>query len=251
MSIFEDPTFRSAREALADATSIVFFTGAGLGAESGIPTFRGAGGLWEGFRAEELASPDGFARHPEKVWEWYQWRRDAIAAAEPHDGHRAIARRLARRSSDSIVTQNVDGLHARAAESEGHDVDRIIELHGNIWRTHCHRCRQESAAVERFNGDVPRCECGGSLRPGVVWFGESLPADAWQRADRAIEGATAMVVVGTSGVVEPAASLARHAIGRGAAVVEVNPDPVLAGALALAGPAAELLPPLLGPDDGV
>ena len=175
MSILDSSQFRAARDHITHADRICFFTGAGLGAESGIPTFRGSGGLWKGFRANEMASPQGFAQRPEIVWDWYQWRRDAIASAELHAGHVAIAQCVARNSNHWIVTQNVDGLHARAGKDAGHSVDRIVELHGNIWKTICHSCRAE-AQVGRYDGTVLRCECGGSLRPGVVWFGESLPA---------------------------------------------------------------------------
>jgi NAD-dependent deacetylase len=170
--------------------SIVFFTGAGVSAESGIPTFRDAGGLWRNFRAEELATPEAFARNPELVLEWYEWRRGLIRAAEPNAAHRAIAR-----LDDAIVvTQNVDGLHTCAGSRD------VIELHGNIFRQR---------------------RAGAYMRPDVVWFGEMLPADAVERAADAIRRADLLVVIGTSGVVYPAAGLVSLHDGLS---IEINPQ---------------------------
>ena len=170
--------------------NVVFFTGAGVSAESGIPTFRGDGGLWRNFRAEDLATPEAFARDPELVLEWYEWRRGLIRAAEPNAAHLAIARM----PDAPVVTQNVDGLHARAGSRN------VIELHGNIFR-------------ERPSG--------GRMRPDVVWFGEMLPADAVERASDAIRDAELLLVIGTSGVVYPAAGLV--SLCRGLSI-EINPQ---------------------------
>lgn len=194
--------------------NVVFFTGAGVSAESGIPTFRGAGGLWRNFRAEDLATPEAFARDPELVLEWYEWRRGLIRAAEPNAAHRAIARM----PDAPVVTQNVDGLHARAGSRN------VIELHGNIFR-------------ERPSG--------AHMRPDVVWFGEMLPADAVERASDAIRNAELLLVIGTSGVVYPAAGLV--SLCRGLSI-EINPQASgVSSACAFAIPmtAATATPPIV------
>jgi NAD-dependent deacetylase len=191
--------------------SVVVFTGAGVSAESGIPTFRGAGGLWRNFRAEELATPEAFARDPATVWEWYEWRRDLIRQAEPNAAHRAIARL----DDALVVTQNVDGLHARAGSR------RLLELHGNLFRVRCVRGHATREAAEAFADLPPRCDCGALLRPDVVWFGEMLPPGAMERATEAIRAADLLLVVGTSGVVYPAAGLV--AVHDGLSI-EINPQ---------------------------
>ncbi|HEV7919344.1 MAG TPA: NAD-dependent deacylase [Thermoanaerobaculia bacterium] len=188
---------------------VVVFTGAGVSAESGIPTFRGAGGLWREFRAEDLATPEAFARDPRLVWEWYEWRRGLIREAKPNAAHEAIARL----SEAVVVTQNVDGLHARAGSSD------VIELHGNIFRVRCvHEgdVREAYAPLESIH-----CTCGALLRPDVVWFGEMLPEEAFARAAEAIREADLLLVIGTSGVVYPAAGLV--SLHRGISV-EINPQ---------------------------
>jgi NAD-dependent deacetylase len=191
--------------------SVVVFTGAGVSAESGIPTFRGAGGLWRNFRAEELATPEAFARDPATVWEWYEWRRDLIRQAEPNAAHRAIARLR----EALVVTQNVDGLHARAGSR------RLLELHGNIFRVRCVRGHATREAPEAFAELPPHCECRALLRPDVVWFGEMLPPGAMERATEAIRAADLLLVVGTSGVVYPAAGLVAVHAGLS---IEINPQ---------------------------
>ena len=199
---------------------IVFFTGAGVSAESGIPTFRGKGGLWEKFKVEELATPEGFFRNPAKVWEWYDMRRKAVAKAQPNDAHRLMAL-LERECGDVwVITQNVDGLHQRAGSGN------VIELHGNIWRVRCLKC---GATYYEFRTPLPeyppKCkECGGMLRPDVVWFGEPLPVDALERAWELSRTADIFVVVGTSGLVYPAAQLPYVARENGAHIVEINPE---------------------------
>lgn len=223
---------------------IVAFTGAGISAESGIPTFRGPSGLWRNFSPEKLASPKAFANDPRLVWEWYDWRRQIIHKAQPNPGHRALVE-LERRAKDrfTLVTQNVDGLHDRAGSGN------IIKLHGDIWRVRCMAC-----GLEQRNDQVPmeplppRCPCGGVLRPAVVWFGETLPVDAWEQATEAARRAQVFLVIGTSLAVYPAAGLAEVANRSGARVAVVNPDPTPADELAqwvMRGPAGEILPRLL------
>ena len=190
---------------------VVAFTGAGISAESGIPTFRGSGGLWRTFRAEDLATPEAFRRDPSLVWEWYEWRRGLIRDAQPNAAHRAIAS-----LADSVVvTQNVDGLHERAGSPS------LIELHGSIFRVRCERERKTLRADEIFTTFPPLCECGAPLRPDVVWFGEMLPAGALECAAEEIRKADLLLVIGTSGVVYPAAGLV--AIHDGLSI-EINPE---------------------------
>jgi len=190
---------------------VVVFTGAGISADSGIPTFRGAGGLWRNFRAEDLATPDAFRNDPKTVWEWYEWRRGLIREAKPNAAHDAVARL----SDATVVTQNVDGLHARAG---AHDV---IELHGNIFRVRCTREGLARMYEQAFDDLPPRCACGALLRPDVVWFGEALPDDAVARAVSAIRACDLLLVIGTSGVVYPAAGFV--SLHRGLSI-EVNPE---------------------------
>jgi NAD-dependent deacetylase len=214
---------------------VVFFTGAGVSAESGIPTFRGAGGLWRNFRAEDLATPEAFARDPAMVWEWYEWRRGLIRAAAPNAAHAAMARLR----DAVIVTQNVDGLHARAGAHE------VIELHGNLFRVRCSAEGTVSAAPDPFNALPPRCDCGALLRPDVVWFGEMLPDGEVGRAMASIREADLLVIVGTSGVVYPAAGLV--SLHRGLSI-EINPaaTPLTSDCtIAITATAAAATPPLV------
>lgn len=190
---------------------VLVMTGAGVSADSGIPTFRGPGGLWRNFRPEELATPEAFHRDPALVWEWYEWRRGLIREAQPNAAHEAIARL----PDALVVTQNVDGLHARAGSRD------IIELHGNIFRVRCVREGNPRMHVDAFPDLPPRCECGALLRPDVVWFGEALPEDAMPRAYSALQRADLLLVIGTSGVVYPAAGLTRAYEGLS---IEINPD---------------------------
>jgi NAD-dependent deacetylase len=219
-------------------------TGAGISAESGIPTFRHAQtGLWARFRPEELATPEAFARDPRLVWDWYEWRRELVAGAQPNAGHRALARMQACAPGFILITQNVDGLHQRAG------VRGVVELHGNI---HRNKCFAEGVVVEEraATGDrPPRCpRCGAPLRPDVVWFGESLPAEALARAEAAARDCDLFLSIGTSAAVYPAAQLPVFALASGATLVEVNKDPTPLTRLAtfsLLGPAGELLPQLV------
>lgn len=211
---------------------VVVFTGAGVSADSGIPTFRGSGGLWRDFRAEDLATPEAFERNPVLVWEWYEWRRDLIRNARPNAAHEAISRL----PHAVVVTQNVDGLHVRGGS------DDVVELHGNIFRVRCVRegtARKQEAAFPEL---PPRCECGSLLRPDVVWFGELLPDDAVARAVSAIRAADLLLVIGTSGVVYPAAGFV--SLHRGLSI-EINPEAsgvTSACTYAIAARAAEATP---------
>jgi len=215
-------------------------TGAGVSAESGIPTFRGSGGLWKQFRAEDLATPEAFAHDPQLMWEWYDWRRGLIAAAKPNQGHIALAELERRTPNFTLITQNVDDLHERAGSKN------ILHVHGSIWTVRCMECGREWLDLRSPLPSIPpRCECGGLLRPGVVWFGESLPQDVRRQAERAARKAEIFLVVGTSAVVYPAAGLIHYAQGAGAAVIEVNIEATGAIDTFLAGPAGELLPQLI------
>ena len=196
-------------------------TGAGISAESGVATFRGAGGLWEGHPIEEVATPWAFASDPLKVWRFYEARRAQARTCNPNPGHLGLAdleRRLGGRFA--LATQNVDGLH-RAAGSQ-----KVIELHGSLWRVRCTRCHEEREdSTVPFPRLPPLCpRCSGMLRPAVVWFGEVLPSEVFGAAVAAAESCALFLVVGTSAVVEPAASLARVAAAQGASVWEVNPE---------------------------
>ena len=211
---------------------VVAFTGAGISADSAIPTFRGADGLWRNFRAEDLATPEAFHRNPELVWEWYEWRRDIIRRAQPNAAHFAISSL----SNVTVVTQNVDGLHERAGATN------IVELHGNIFRVRCTRERRTFEAFERFDSMPPHCDCGALLRPDVVWFGEMLDEENIARASTAIIGADLLLVIGTSGVVYPAAGLVSLCRSL---TIEVNPQPSGVCDLAIAGRAADVIPQLV------
>jgi NAD-dependent deacetylase len=209
------------RAAFSSVRSLVVLTGAGMSAESGVPTFRGPGGLWEGHRPEDLATPEAFERDPERVWRWYRWRLEKMSEAEPHEGHRVLARLedAPRPERFAIVTQNVDGMHQRAGNQN------VVELHGNITRARCSaECGRtmDAAAV-----DPARCWCpcgSGRWRPDVVWFGESLPSSALFEASGLLQGADMVWVVGTSSVVYPAAAMPAMAAERGIPVLEINPE---------------------------
>lgn len=191
--------------------SVVVFTGAGVSADSGIPTFRGDGGLWRNYRAEDLATPNAFAQNPLLVWEWYEWRRSLVRDAKPNAAHLAIAR-----IPDAVVvTQNVDGLHTRAGSRD------VIELHGNIFRTRCVREGDVRDAADAFSDLPPKCACGALLRPDIVWFGEMLPEGAFERASEQVRASDLLLVIGTSGIVYPAAGLVR--LHRGLSI-EINPQ---------------------------
>ncbi|MGZ8255876.1 MAG: SIR2 family NAD-dependent protein deacylase [Burkholderiaceae bacterium] len=238
--------FETARQALAGARRLAVLTGAGISAESGIPTFRDAQtGLWARYDPMQLATEEGFRADPSLVWGWYAWRRELVRDARPNAGHRALAAAEARFAHVRVITQNVDGLHARAGSSG------LLELHGNILTTIClERCGFREDVPERLPvGAPPRCpRCGAWLRPGVVWFGEMLDPRSLRDAAAEAADCDVMLVVGTSGLVHPAAGLPAEARRAGAAVITVNPEATELDSLATAcirGRAAEVLPALL------
>jgi NAD-dependent deacetylase len=205
---------------------VAVLSGAGISAESGVPTFRDdKNGLWASFDPYELSSTQGWNRNPERVWGWYLWRHYLVADVEPNDGHRAIAA-WQDQAEVSVITQNVDDLHERAGSTPVH------HLHGSLFEFRCARCGTAySEALPEMpepalEVEPPVCgRCGGLIRPDIVWFGEQLPDEPWQRAVEATETADVMVVVGTSAIVYPAAGLPDLALSRGTVVIEVNPEP--------------------------
>ena len=246
MPILDPQLLAAARAALARAGTVTALTGAGISAESGLPTFRGAGGLWRNYRAQDLATAEAFARDPRMVWEWYAWRQSLAKEAQPNAGHLALVELERRLGPDrfTLVTQNVDGLHRRAGHA------RPIELHGSLWRVRCLDCEKERELSEPVPPPLPpRCDvCGGIERPGVVWFGEGLPNEAFELAEEAAHACDMFLSIGTSGQVYPAAGLIEVARSAGRIVIEVNPE-TLAHASArrynLPGPAGEILPAMI------
>ena len=239
-----DDRLAAAGARLRAARRVLVVTGAGVSAESGVPTFRGPEGLWRHFRPEELATAEAFERDPQLVWEWYDWRRQKVAAVAPNAAHRALAQLESAGAEVLLATQNVDGLHAAAGSR------RVLELHGSLWRLRCVTCRSEREDRQAPLDDLPpRCACGGLLRPGVVWFGEALSRDVLSEAFAAAHRAEVVLVVGTSSVVYPAAALPETARAHGAYIVEVNPEATPLTALAtlsLRGTAAQIVPRLVG-----
>lgn len=201
---------------LSDARSVVFFTGAGISAESGIPTFRGEGGIWNKLKPEELANFDAFMRNPDMVWEWYNHRKKVIYESKPNAAHSTIAEMQEYFEEVIVVTQNIDNLHRRAGSKN------IFELHGNIERNFCVNCKKFYNEKLDFSGGVPKCKCGGLIRPDVVWFGEYLPQDQFKGGEKAAYNADIFFIVGTSAIVYPAAGLVYTARQNGAILVEVN-----------------------------
>ena len=231
------------REWLRKARRVAVLTGAGVSAESGVPTFRGKDGLWKHYRPEDLATPDAFSRDARLVWQWYNWRRGLIARAHPNRGHYALADLERTAPEFTLITQNVDDLHEQAGSRN------VIKLHGDIWQVRCLSCGRTWIDTRPSIAELPpRCGCGGLLRPGVVWFGEELLPGIWERAERAARRAEVFFVVGTSAVVYPAAGLVRVAKCSGAKVVEINlAETVITSQIDafLAGPCGELLPKLI------
>ncbi len=201
---------------LKDAKRLFVLTGAGISAESGIPTFRGKDGLWKNYSATDLATPEAFERNPALVWEWYQWRQDIISRVEPNPAHYAVVELERYFEKFLLLTQNVDNLHQRAGSKN------VLELHGNIFRTRCLKCGKidkiENARIEK----MPYCKCGGLLRPDVVWFGEAIPQDVWQESMRFLISADVAIICGTSGVVWPAARIPEIAKNYGVKTIEIN-----------------------------
>jgi len=242
-----DQSFEDTYRRLADALTVTVLTGAGVSADSGVPTFRGPDGLWNNFRAEDLATPEAFARDPQLVWEWYNWRRGLIASTRPNAAHHALARlerRLDQRGGRfRLITQNVDGLHLSAGSR------RVTEIHGNIWKVRCTAC-----GLVAENRDVPlrllpTCSrCRELLRPHIVWFGETLAAEDLRDTYTALESCEILLIIGTSGIVYPAASFAPVAKSAGAYVIELNLETTpYAGVVdrSFQGRAKDLVPALL------
>ena len=213
-------TISAVADALRNARHVAVLTGAGVSAESGVPTFRDAQtGLWAKFRPEDLATPEAFGRNPPMVWQWYAERRAAVARVAPNPGHFALAQLQERFETFTLITQNVDGLHATAGSRD------VIELHGNILKTKCFECNAPQTPAADQATQPPPCACGKSVcRPDVVWFGESLPAEAIEAAQRAARSCDVFFSIGTSTQVYPAAELPFTAKKKGALVVEINPD---------------------------
>jgi NAD-dependent deacetylase len=229
---------------LRRTSSLVALTGAGASQESGLRTFRDAQhGLWAQYRPEDLASPEAFTRDPKLVWDWYAWRREAIKAARPNPGHYALVEIEKRIPRFTLITQNVDGLHRMAGSRN------LLELHGNLQRVRCSICSLPAEIWQEEADTVPHCEaCGGLLRPDVVWFGEALPRDQLEAAVEAARSCQVFLSIGTSGVVQPAASLAYAARNRGAVIVEINLEPTpltLKADFFLQGKSGEVLPQLV------
>jgi NAD-dependent deacetylase len=231
-------------EKLSSATAVAVLTGAGISAESGVPTFRGNEGLWKKFKPEDLANFDAFIRNPDLVWEWYSYRKKLIADVKPNPAHYALAEMEKLFHEFAVITQNIDNLHQRAGST------KVYELHGNIERNYCIKCgrryRNEELVLATY---APRCvDCNGLVRPDVVWFGELLPADQWELADRASRTADVFFSIGTSAIVYPAASLPLVAKESGAYIVEINAETTPLSDIAhelLIGRAGEILPRLV------
>lgn len=238
-----DPQIKEARDRLAAARTVAVLTGAGISADSGVPTFRGTDGLWQNFRAEDLATPEAFDRDPRLVWQWYDWRRTLLNSTEPNAAHDALVKLEARHDGFHLITQNVDGLHRRAGSR------RVLELHGNIWRVRCVRCRQVTDNRDVPLALLPQCRsCGGLLRPHVIWFGEALDNEVLGASLSAAESCDVLLIIGTSGLVYPAAMLMPTAKAHQAYVIEVNLDPTPYSSdvdLSLQGRAKDIVPLLL------
>jgi NAD-dependent deacetylase len=237
------PGLQHAAALLSQSRRLAVLTGAGVSAESGIPTFRGAGGLWRGLDPMRLATPQAFEANPKLVWEFYHWRRGLVANARPNPAHRALAELEGIVPDFTLVTQNVDRLHQRAGSRD------VVELHGNLQEVRCSQCGHAEDPGWAPLPALPMCaSCGGLLRPGVVWFGEALPEAALQRAQGAARRADLLLVVGTSAAVYPAAGLIDITAASGGDVIELNLEATGASdraAVSLFGPAAERLPKLL------
>ncbi|MGH9460481.1 MAG: SIR2 family NAD-dependent protein deacylase [Vicinamibacteria bacterium] len=245
----DDKALRNVAERLARARRVSVLTGAGISAESGVPTFRGPDGLWKTFRAEDLATPEAFAKDPKLSWEWYDWRRQKLAPCLPNAGHEALVRLEQNVEEFTLVTQNVDGLHRRAGSRN------VEELHGNIWRLRCTGCSHRGDDFRAPLPELPpRCACGSVLRPDVVWFGEILPPEPFDHSVQAMSRTEVLLVVGTSALVYPAASLPLVAKQAGGFVVEINKEETPLSPLVdvtLVGPASRLLPAIVGGSAGV
>lgn len=227
---------------IKNAKSIVALTGAGISAESGVPTFRGENGLWKNHKPEELANAQAFLRNPKLVWEWYHYRRDIIKKVNPNPGHYALVKLEEYSPEFTLITQNVDNLHKLAGSRN------IKELHGNIMRNRCVDCNRRYEINEIPDSDIPRCSCGGMIRPDVVLFGDLLPADALNESIYAARNCDLFMSIGTSALVQPAASLPIEAKNYGAYVVEINFEKTVISSLvdvSIPGKSGEILPELI------
>ncbi|MCG3137329.1 MAG: NAD-dependent protein deacylase [Phycisphaerae bacterium] len=232
-----------AAQQLAPLQRVIALTGAGISAESGVATFRGAGGLWEGQPIEEVATPQAFTRQPARVWDFYHQRRKKLQSIQPNAGHQALAEMETLFPGWALITQNVDRLHQLAGSR------LVIELHGDIWTVRCTGCGQYFDRTGEELPPLPTCDrCKALLRPNVVWFGEILPSDALAAAEMATQACQAMLIIGTSSVVQPAASMAYWAKSRGALIIECNIEETSLTSDAdffLSGPAGTTLPQLV------
>ncbi|MCG3777488.1 MAG: NAD-dependent protein deacylase [Nitrospira sp.] len=234
-------TLLAARSHIATARAITILTGAGISADSGVPTFRGPEGLWRNYRAEDLATPEAFASDPRLVWDWYNWRRELVATKQPNPAHLALVD-LERRRPEAfwLITQNVDGLHHAAGSQH------LSEIHGNIWKVRCTGCGLVSDNRTIPLQTLPIClQCSGLLRPHIVWFGESLHEDDLRRCNEALRSCDVLLMIGTSGVVYPAAGFAAIAKQAGALIIEINLENTQQSSLAdlsLQGRAKDLVP---------
>lgn len=230
---------------LKKAKIVGVLTGAGVSAESGVPTFRGEKGLWKNFRPEELANFNAFMQNPKLVWEWYNWRKQLIYKVNPNPGHYALVKMEELFDEFSLITQNVDDLHRKAGSK------KIYELHGNIMRNRCVDCNkycQEEEIVFNDKEQLPHCECGGLIRPDVVWYGESLPQQVLLKSFEIANSADVFFSIGTAAVVQPAASLPIEAKQAGAYVVEINSEPTAISNYideSIFGKSGEILPALV------
>ncbi|HDL89988.1 MAG TPA: NAD-dependent deacylase [Thermodesulforhabdus norvegica] len=233
-----------ARELILSSEYVVVLTGAGISAESGVPTFRGSDGIWRNYNAMELATPEAFNTNPKLVWEFYLWRRRLIASCNPNPAHYALVKLEQKVPFFTLITQNVDGLHHKAGSKN------VLEIHGNLWRVRCTRCGRNEYDTRTEMDIPPRCDsCDGILRPDVVWFGETLSTDVLAEAINSLKKADILLIVGTSGVVEPAASFGMIARQDGAFVIEVNLEKTPRSGfynLTITGKAGEVLPQIVG-----
>lgn len=237
---------KKARDAIEQAAKIMVFTGAGISKESGVPTFREAGGLWEEFKAEDFATPEAFQRHPAKVWEWYRFRRNLAREVKPNPAHYAVTRLEEAHEDFLVATQNIDNLHTRAGSKN------VVELHGNIMHSYCMRCGHlADESKGELPGEIPTCPCegcGGIMRPKVVWFGEQLDPRDLERSFLFATTCDCCIVIGTSGFVYPAAQIPFLARRNDATIIDINPEPSAITPIAdyfLQGPAGEVMPQLL------
>jgi NAD-dependent deacetylase len=209
--------FELIKDQIKDIKKIVFVTGAGISQESGVPTFRGKDGLWRNYDVMKLATIDAFYDNPKLVWEWYNERRKNVFSVKPNLGHKAIAE-LEKYANVMVLTQNIDGLHQKAGSTE------VLELHGSIVKIKCSVCDFKDQMTAEFSEIPPLCKCGNILRPDVVWFGESLPQDVWQKAMIVASQCDLMIIAGTSLVVSPANTLPIYAKQNNAILIEINPE---------------------------